>query len=55
MGRRQLLAALEEIAELLYICRTTARIDIVGGVATAIAYDSDRFTHDIDARVGYHP
>ena len=51
MGRRQLVAALEELAELLRTRRTTARIYIVGGAAMALAYGSDRFTHDIDALI----
>ena len=49
MGRRELVAALEELADLLATRRTTARIYIVGGAAMAMAYDNDRFTHDIDA------
>ena len=49
MGRRDLLAALEEVAEILRTRRQTARIYIVGGAAMAMAYDSERFTHDIDA------
>lgn len=48
MDRRELTAALEDLADLLQARRTTARIYIVGGAAMAMAYDSDRFTHDID-------
>ena len=51
MGRPELVAVLEELAELLRIRTTTARIYIVGGAAMALAYDSDRFTHDIDALI----
>lgn len=49
MDRRELQAALEEVAQILSTRRQTARIYIVGGAAMAMAYDSERFTHDIDA------
>ena len=49
MDRRELLAALGEVADLLTVRRVTARIYIVGGAAMALAYDNERFTHDIDA------
>ena len=39
---------LEEVAEILNSKRVTARVYIVGGAAMAMAYDSERFTHDID-------
>ena len=51
MGHRELVEALEELAELLRTRRTTARLYIVGGAAMAMAYGSDRFTHDIDALI----
>ena len=51
MGRRELVAALEDLAELLHDRRTTARIYIVGGAAMALAYGSNRFTHDVDALI----
>lgn len=51
MGRAELVAALGEVADILQARRQTARIYIVGGAAMAMAYDSDRFTHDIDAVV----
>ena len=51
MGHRELVETLEELAELLRTRRTTARIYIVGGAAMAMAYGSDRFTHDIDALI----
>lgn len=49
VGRRELLAAFEEVAEILRTRRQTARIYIVGGAAMAMAYDGESFTHDIDA------
>ena len=49
MDRQELLAALGEVADLLKVRRVTARIYIVGGAAMALAYDNERFTHDIDA------
>ena len=51
MGRPEMVAALGEVADILGARRQTARIYIVGGAAIAMAYDSDRFTHDIDAVV----
>ena len=51
MGHRELVEALGELAELLRTRRTTARLYIVGGAAMAMAYGSDRFTHDIDALI----
>ena len=51
MGHRELVEALKELAELLRTRRTTARLYIVGGAAMAMAYGSDRFTHDIDALI----
>ena len=49
MGRPEFVAALGEVADILGARSQTARIYIVGGAALAVAYDSDRFTHDIDA------
>ena len=51
MGHRELVEAIGELAELLRTRRTTARLYIVGGAAMAMAYGSDRFTHDIDALI----
>ena len=51
MGRRQLVAVLDELGELLRTRGTTARMYVVGGAAMALAYGSDRFTHDIDALI----
>lgn len=49
MRRLELIAALDEVAEILSSRSVTARVYIVGGAAMALAYDSERFTHDIDA------
>ena len=51
MGHRELVEALEELAEILRGRGTTACLYIVGGAAMAMAYGSDRFTHDIDALI----
>ena len=51
MGRVQLLAMLGDLAELLCMRRTTARVYIVGGAAMSMAYNSDKFTHDIDGLI----
>lgn len=51
MERRQLVAALEDLAGLLHLQGTTARVYVVGGAAMVPAYDSERFTHDIDGLI----
>ncbi len=51
MGYDELVDALRDLAETLHMQRTTARIYIVGSAAMVMAYNSDRFTTDIDALI----
>ncbi len=49
MDRNELLAALDELGDVLRRECVSARIYIVDGAAMALAYDAERSTRDIDA------
>lgn len=51
MDREEMLACFTDVAEILSRRRVSARVYIVGGAAMALAYDCDRYTHDVDGWV----
>lgn len=51
MNRDDFSAALTDVAEILERRRASARVYIVGGAAMALAYDSDRYTGDMDGLI----
>ena len=51
MDREEMLACFTDVAEILSRRRVSARVYIVGGAAMALAYDCDRYTHDVDGLI----
>lgn len=49
LGREDLLALLQELADELAARGASATLFVVGGAAMSIAFDARRSTHDIDA------
>ena len=56
LGREQILELFEELSEELRFNRTRAQIYVVGGAAMSLAFDRERTTRDVDARIaaGHH-
>ena len=56
LGREQILELFEELSEELRFSRARAQIYVVGGAAMSLAFDRERTTRDVDARVaaGHH-
>ena len=51
LGREQLLELFEELSEELRFNRARAQIYVVGGAAMSLAFDRERTTRDVDARI----
>ena len=51
LGREQILELFEELSEELRFSRARAQIYVVGGAAMSLAFDRERTTRDVDARV----
>lgn len=49
LGQLELRGLFEELSEGLAQRGVTAQLFVIGGAAMALAYDSDRFTRDVDA------
>ena len=56
LGREQILELFEELSEELRFSRARAQIYVVGGAAMSLAFDRERTTRDVDARIaaGHH-
>ena len=56
LGREQILELFEELSEELRFNRARAQIYVVGGAAMSLAFDRERTTRDVDARIaaGHH-
>ena len=56
LGREQILELFEELSEELQFNRARAQIYVVGGAAMSLAFDRERTTRDVDARIaaGHH-
>ena len=56
LGREQILELFEELSEELRFNRARAQIYLVGGAAMSLAFDRERTTRDVDARIaaGHH-
>ena len=51
LGRKRLLELFDELSAELRFSRTRAQIYIVGGAAMSLAFDRERTTRDVDARI----
>ena len=51
LGREQLIDLFDELSAELRFSRTRAQIYIVGGAAMSLAFDRERTTRDVDARI----
>lgn len=56
LGREQILELFEELSEELRFNRARAQLYVVGGAAMSLAFDRERTTRDVDARIaaGHH-
>ena len=56
LGRERILELFEELSEELRFSRARAQIYVVGGAAMSLAFDRERTTRDVDARIaaGHH-
>lgn len=51
LGRERILELFEELSEELRFSRTRAQVYVVGGAAMSLAFDRERTTRDVDARI----
>lgn len=56
LGRDRILELFDELSEELRFGRTRAQVYVVGGAAMSLAFDRERTTRDVDARIasGHH-
>lgn len=56
LGRRRVLELFEELSEELRFSRTRAQVYVIDGAAMSLAFDRERTTRDVDARIdsGHH-
>lgn len=51
LGRERILELFEELSEELRFSRARAQVYVVGGAAMSLAFDRERTTRDVDARI----
>lgn len=56
LGRDRILELFEELSEELRFSRARAQVYVIGGAAMSLAFDRERTTRDVDARIasGHH-
>ena len=56
LGRERILELFEELSEELRFSRARVQVYVVGGAAMSLAFDRERTTRDVDARIalGHH-